>query len=76
MREKTKWFPSGVNPHRPGVYETNWRGCQGMYQYWNGEYWGMGSCLLIGAERGKAIKAMEQRCFWRGLTQNPEASHE
>lgn len=56
-----------VKPYWEGVYMVG----DGLYQHFNGYYWGVISRSIEEALRNKNSKSMIQNCNWRGLSSNP-----
>ena len=84
MSELTPWFVNGERPARPGVYNVSCRKLEqsgDWFARWDGEKWFMAyyepgaaaHCMLPAASSGDY---WSRKGSWRGLTQNPEASHE
>lgn len=73
----TQWFGRGVEPERIGVYESGTyelRGGQivgGLFQFWNGKFWGMVEDSVKDAYRHRNYRSSFQEEYWRGLVSKP-----
>ncbi len=72
-KKLTDWFPPGVKPVHPGIYETyhfiNNQKYEG-YSKWTGQYW-----TLRDPEINQVkyfIGKGHQMKYWRGLAEKPE----
>jgi hypothetical protein len=71
----TEWFPDGVKPARPGVYETRLKGdINQWFQYWNGEYFGFSGGSTLDAYKNRSSKSIFSHIEWRGLAEDPKGS--
>lgn len=76
--DKTDWFQRRrTKPVHVGVYEVQCNGLRVMFSYWDGRSFNWLSTSSEGAFKGRH-RCGAGSCVirWRGLTQNPEASHE
>lgn len=70
--KNTKWFRGDkFKPAYIGVYEN---GYPGIYQYWNGNFWGFTSLSVDMVYEMKHIKDPFQNDCWRGLVSNTNIS--
>lgn len=76
--KKTPWFPAEVFPHRPGVYECDWREIDWMggryFNHWDGSQWFLGSYFLAEHKYKRwkykpisAAAAARSLIRWRGV---------
>lgn len=78
-RNKTVWFPRGINPVRTGIYEVSELEYQNAkhdgYAYWNGKTWFVKKILLkdcVEQKRTKENKKFYGGYCWRGFLEQPK----
>lgn len=76
MATVTQWF-IGKQPVHVGLYESGTIGSKGqivggMFQYWNGNYWGIATFTMKQAYALRRSNSLYQNEPWRGLAEKPE----
>lgn len=69
----TPWFPSGIKPRRPGVYEVTSTRVYliRLFQHWDGSQWGGWASSVQAAHKNRGLRSARQLPEWRGLAKEP-----